>query len=62
MEYSTKRDEEQTEVKRLTIYIGEDRYHLEESVDGKLNITKISDGGTDRMNVNPRYSNQIELS
>lgn len=62
MKYSTKRDEDPTEVKRLTIYIGEDRYYLEESIDGKLNITKISDGNTDRINVNPRYSNQIELS
>lgn len=47
--------------KRVKVEIGENKYYLTESVDGKLNINKISDGDTDAIMVFPRISNEIEI-
>jgi hypothetical protein len=38
MKFKKERDEEPIEVKIITIYIGEERFRLSESIDGKLNI------------------------
>ena len=62
MKFKTVRDEEPVEVKLITIYIGEERFRISESVDGKLNINKYSDGDSDLIKIQPRYGNEIELS
>jgi hypothetical protein len=62
MKYTTKKHGDETiQTDKIIIYIGEDRYRLTESVDGKLNINKISDGLSDNININPRYANEIEI-
>jgi hypothetical protein len=35
------------EVQRIVVFIGENRYRITESVDGKMTINKISDGLSD---------------
>ena len=62
MKIKTVRDEEPVEVKLITIYIGEERFRISESVDGKLNINKYSDGDSDLIKIHPRTGNEIELS
>lgn len=62
MKFKTVRDEEPVEVKLITIYIGEERFRISESVDGKLNINKYSDGDSDLIKIYPRTGNEIELS
>ncbi len=62
MKFKKERDEEPIEVKIITIYIGEERFRLSESIDGKLNINKYSDGDSDLIKINPRTGNEIELS
>jgi len=47
--------------KRVKVQIGENKYYLTESIDGKLNINKISEGDTDAIMVFPRVSNEIEI-
>ena len=61
MNITLNKDEEPKEVKRVKVMIGENKYYLTESVDGKLNINKISDGDSDELKVFPRYANEIEL-
>lgn len=46
----------------LIVYIGEDRYTLKETNDGRLQINKVSDGDSDLIRVHPRTGNEIELS
>jgi hypothetical protein len=60
MKIRVERDETPQEVKQVIIYIGEDRYTCKESF-GRLEITKISDGDSDIINVQPRSGNQIDL-
>lgn len=62
MKYKKEIDKTPIEVKKITIYIGEERFRLIESIDGKLNIIKYSDGDSDLINVHPRSGNEIELS
>lgn len=62
MKFKTVREEEPVEVKLITIYIGEERFRISESVDGKLNINKYSDGDSDLIKIQPRTGNEIELS
>ncbi len=62
MKFKTVRDEEPVEVKLITIYIGEERFRISESVDGKLNINKYSDGDSDLIKIHPHTGNEIELS
>ena len=50
------------EVQRIIVLIGEDRYRITESVDGKMTINKTSDGVSDNINVHPRYANEIDIS
>ena len=50
------------EVQRIVVFIGEDRYRITESVDGKMTINKMSDGISDNINVHPRYANEIDVS
>lgn len=50
------------EVKRIVVFIGEDKYRITESIDGKMTINKISDGISDSINVHPRYANEIDIS
>jgi len=62
MKFKKERDEKPMEVKIITIYIGEERFRIYESVDGKLNINKYSDGDSDLIKIHPRTGNEIELS
>jgi len=63
MEYTANRHgDPTTKVNKIIIYIGENRYRLTESENGKLNITKISDGVSDNINIQPVLSNVIEIS
>lgn len=59
---TTRQTEEKTKVDILIIYIGEDRYSLKETNDGRLQINKVSDGETDLVKIHPRSGNEIELS
>lgn len=63
MKYTTGRHGD-TAVKadKIIVYIGEDRYRLTESVDGKLTVNKMSDGLSDDINIHPRYANEIDVS
>lgn len=61
MKFTINRDDDPKEVKRIKIFIGEERFTLTESVDGKLNVHKISDGYSDAIQIFPRVTNEIEL-
>jgi len=62
MKIKIERQGEIVENKYLVIYIGEDRYRISESIDGKLCINKTSDGDSDLVQIHPRSGNEIELS
>lgn len=63
MKIRTKRQsEEKEDVKMLMVYIGDDRYRISESIDGRLCINKTSDGETDLIRLHPRSGNEVELS
>jgi hypothetical protein len=66
MEFRTARETQKQEVKTLIVYIGKDSYRLSESVDGRLNINKITHGEepehSDYIRVHPRTGNEIEIS
>lgn len=51
------------DVKNLKIELNGVVYRISESVDGKLNINKVSlDGDDDYLRIHPRSGNEIELS
>lgn len=62
MNIKIKRQGELINTNFLIVYIGEHRYKLTESIDGKLNIIKSSDNDSDLINVHPRTGNEIELN
>ena len=62
MKYKIERDEEPKEVNYITVFIGLDRYRLHETIDGRLQINKWSDGDSDYLRIHPRTGNEIELS
>lgn len=62
MKIKTKRQGEIVDNNYLVVYIGEDRYRITESIDGKLFINKTSDGDSDLVQIHPRSGNEIELS
>ena len=62
MKIKTKRQGEVNENNYLVVYIGDDRYRITESIDGKLCINKTSDGDSDLVQIHPRRGNEIELS
>jgi hypothetical protein len=62
MKIKTKRQGEISENNYLVVYIGESRYRITESIDGKLCINKTSDGDSDLVQIHPRSGNEIELS
>ena len=63
MKYTTGRHGDTAiETSKVIIYIGEDRYRMTQSVDGKLNVNKISDGDSDKIRVWPCYANEIEIN
>jgi hypothetical protein len=62
MKFKIHRDIEPVDIDILTIYIGDERFRLSESKDGKLNIIKYSDGQSDLIKIHPRTGNEIELS
>ena len=62
MKLKKERHEEPIDVKIITIYIGEERFRLSESIDGKLSINKYSDGDSDLIKIHPLTGNKIELS
>jgi hypothetical protein len=58
------RNEDSIEVKRISVIIGDNQYILTESIDGKLNVNKISDSDefeSDLIRIYPRTGNEIEL-
>lgn len=59
---TTIQTEERETVSILIIYIGDDRYSIKETNDGRLQINKFSDGETDLIRIHPRSGNEIELS
>lgn len=61
MKVKLKRDEQPKECNFIEVSIGSDRFKISESVDGKLNINKISLDDTE-IKIFPRHSNEIELS
>jgi len=62
MKIKIERQSEIVENKYLVVYIGDDRYRISESIDGKLCINKTSDGDSDLVKIHPRSGNEIELS
>ena len=56
------RSEEIIETDFLMIYIGDERYRISESTDGRLCVNKTSDGDSDSIKLHPRYSNEVEIS
>ena len=62
MKLKIKRDEKPIDVRRITVYIGDERFILSESVDCKLNIIKYSDGDSYLIKIHPCTGNEIELS
>jgi len=63
MKIQTKRQEEFIEVTSATIEINGNRYRLSETIDGRLNVNKISiDGTDDYIRVHPRSGNEIDVS
>ncbi|MDH4127134.1 MAG: hypothetical protein OEV44_00160 [Spirochaetota bacterium] len=63
MKYTTgKHGDTAIEANKIIVYIGENRYRLTESIDGKLTVNKMSDGLNDNINIHPRYANEIEVS
>lgn len=48
------------DVERIVIYIGEERFICEEN-SGKLKITKLSDGDSDLINIQPIVGNQVDI-
>lgn len=62
MEISTTRlTDHKEKVNVLIVHIGEDRYSLKETNDGRLQINKVSDNGNHSMRIYPRSGNEIEL-
>lgn len=59
---TTRQTEEKQNVNILIVYIGDDRYSLKETNDGRLQIIKVSDGESDLIKIHPRTGNEIELS
>lgn len=59
---TTRQTEERQTVYALIVYIGNDRYSIKETNDGRLQINKVSDGETDLIRIHPRSGNEIELS
>lgn len=62
MEVRTDRKEEFNEVEKIDITIGDTKFRITETFDGKLSINKIADDGSPRININPIVSNEIEIS
>lgn len=62
MKIKIERQGEIVENKYLVVYIGDDRYRINESIEGKLCINKTSDGDSDLVQIHPRSGNEIELS
>lgn len=65
MEIRLKRGQPNHEIEdqaSIVIYIGEDRYRISETNQGRMNINKMSDGITDHIRVHPCVANEIEIS
>ena len=54
-------DKEEKESSKIIIKIGENKYRLSESDDGRLTINKTTDGIIDTLAVYPRCSNEVDL-
>lgn len=63
MKVKISRESEELTSEYLTVEIGNNRFRLSESVDGRLVLNKISiDGSDDYMRIFPRTGNEIEIS
>jgi len=61
MKYSTKRNESPIDVDKIDVFIGDCKYRLTETIEGKLEICKTTEGDQEEMLVFPRVSNVIDL-
>lgn len=62
MEYTTGKYGDVTmKTNKIIVYIGEERFRISESIDGKLTINKISDGLSDEIKIYPRSVNEVDI-
>lgn len=60
MKYSLTRGEDPIETKKVSIYIGETRYDIQETIEGELQISKTNfDDG--EITIKPSYANVIRV-
>ena len=61
MKVQLNRTNEKTEVNIIFVFIGESKYSIRETIEGKLKINK-SYGVDDAITINPTSGNEINLS
>jgi len=61
MEYKIERNDEPKKVDKVEIMIGDCKYRMTETVDGKLEIHKSTTGFTEEIVVYPRVTNVIDV-
>lgn len=61
MEYKVNRNDESKPIDQLKIYIGENKFFLKETNEGKLEILKISESSNENITINPKVGNVIEI-
>ena len=63
MKLKLNREDNSQEVKRIYLEIGDNMFTLTETVDGKLNVNKVSiERNKDILSVFPRSGNEIQLN
>lgn len=61
MEYKIERNEEPKKVDKIDVFIGDCKYRLTETVDGKLEVHKTTEGLQEEMLVFPIVTNVINI-
>ena len=61
MEYFVKRGEEPKEVKQINVVIGDCKYRIYETINGRLEIHKSTESEQEEMLVFPRVTNVINV-
>lgn len=62
MDIKINRNDKPEKIDSLKIYIGENRFYLKETIDGKLEIMKISESSNENITINPKVGNVIDIS
>ncbi len=62
MKYKVNRDDNPAGAITVTIYIGLERFRISESIEGRMEINKMSDGISDNINIHPCVANVIQIS